>query len=77
MAGLNVVYVSLELSEQLISMRLDAMVSGYSTREVMKNTYDVDLRVRMKAKGAGKLRVKYMPNGVTANDLRVFCVNMR
>lgn len=72
MAGLNVVYVSLELSEQLISMRLDAMVSGYSTREVMKNIEDVDLRVRMKAKGAGKLRVKYMPNGVNANDLRVF-----
>ena len=72
MAGMNVVYVSLELSEQLISMRLDAMVSGYGTREVMKNIDDVDLRVRMKAKGAGKLRVKYMPNGVNANDLRVF-----
>ena len=26
---------------------------------------DVDLKVRMKAKGAGKLRVKQMPNGVT------------
>ena len=72
MAGMNVVYVSLELSEQLISMRLDAMISGYGTREVMRNIDDVDLRVRMKAKGAGKLRVKYMPNGVNANDLRVF-----
>jgi len=72
LAGLNVVYVSLELSEQLISMRLDAMVSGYSTRDVMKNIDDVDLKVRMKAKGAGRLRVKQMPNGITANDLRVF-----
>ena len=72
MAGLNVVYISLELSEQLISMRLDAMVSGYGTRDVMKNIDDVDLRVRMKAKGAGNLRVKQMPSGVNANDIRVF-----
>jgi len=72
MAGLNVVYISLELSEQLISMRLDAMVSGYGTRDVMKNIDDVDLRVRMKAKGAGNLRVKQMPSGVNANDVRVF-----
>jgi replicative DNA helicase len=72
LAGLNVVYISLELSEQLIGMRLDAMVSGYSTRDVMKNIDDVDLRVRMKAKGAGKLRVKQMTSGVTTNDIRVF-----
>ena len=72
LAGMNVAYVSLELSEQLISMRLDAMVSGYSTREVMRNMDDVDLKVRMKGKGAGHLRVKNMPSGVNTNDLRVF-----
>ena len=72
LAGLNVVYISLELSEQLISMRLDAMVSGYSTREVMKNMDDVDLKVRMKGKGAGKFRVKQMQSGVTTNDIRAY-----
>ena len=72
LAGFNVVYISLELSEQLISMRLDSMVSGYGTKEVMKNMDDVDLKVRMKAKGAGRLRVKQMPNGVNVNDIRVF-----
>ena len=71
-AGYNVVYISLELSEQLISMRLDAMVSGFGTKEIMKNIDDVDLKVRMKAKGAGRLRVKQMPNGVNANDIRTF-----
>jgi len=70
--GLNVVYVSLELSEQLISMRLDSMVSGYAAKEIMKNMDDVDLKVRMKGKGKGKFRVKYMPSGISANDLRVF-----
>jgi len=72
LAGYNVVYISLELSEQLISMRLDSMVSGYGVKEVMKNIDDVDLKVRMKAKGAGKLRVKQMPNGVNCNDIRTF-----
>ena len=72
LAGLNVVYISLELSEQLISMRLDAMVTGYSTREIMKNIDDVDLRVQMKAKSAGKFRVKQMPSGINANDIRAF-----
>ena len=72
LAGLNVVYVTFELSEELISMRLDAMVSEYSTKEIMKNMDDVDLKVRMKGKGAGKFRVKQMPNGVTANDVRAF-----
>jgi len=71
-AGFNVVYISLELSEQLISMRLDSMVSGYGVKEVMRNIDDVDLKVRMKAKGAGKLRVKQMPNGVNCNDIRTF-----
>ena len=72
LAGLNVVYISLELSEQLISMRLDAMISEYSTKEIMKNMDDVDLKVRMKGKGAGKFRVKQMTSGVNANDIRAY-----
>ena len=71
-AGLNTVYLSLELSEQLSSMRIDAMVSEYATRDVMKNMDDVDLKVRMKGKGAGKFRIKQMSNGVNANDVRSF-----
>ena len=38
----------------------------------MKNMDDVDLKVRMKGKGSGKFRVKYMPSGVTTNDIRAF-----
>lgn len=72
LAGLNVVYISLELSEQLISMRLDSMVSGYAAREIMRNMDDVDLKVRMKGKAAGKFRVKYMPSGINVNDIRAF-----
>ena len=69
---MNVVYISLELSEQLISICPDAMVSEYSTKEIMKNMDDVDLKVPMKGKGAGKFRVKQMSSGVTANDIRAY-----
>ena len=39
---LNVVYVSLELSEDLTAMRMDAMNTGFSTKELYKNLDDVD-----------------------------------
>ena len=72
LSGLNCVYISLEISEQLISMRLDAMVSEHGTKDVMRNIDDVDLKVRMKGKSAGKLRVKQMSSGINANDIRAY-----
>lgn len=72
LAGLNVVYVTLELSEELVSMRVDSMLTGTSTREVFKQIDDVDMKVRMIGKKAGSLQVKYMPSGKTANDLRAY-----
>jgi hypothetical protein len=36
LAGLNVVYLTLELSEELVGLRLDSMSTGISTREVFK-----------------------------------------
>jgi len=72
LAGLNVVYISLELSEQLISLRLDSMVTGIATREVMRNIDDVELKVKIRSKTAGKLRVKYMPSGSPVNAIRAY-----
>ena len=72
-AGLNVVYLSLELSEKLCSMRIDAMHTGYETREVMRNIDDVHIKVRAsQQKSKGSLRVKQLPNGCTSNDIRAF-----
>jgi len=73
MAGLNVVYLSLELSEKLCAMRVDAMITGYETREVMRNIEDVHMKIRAtQQKHQGSLRIKQMPNGCTTNDLRAF-----
>ena len=70
--GKNVVYISLELSEELCSMRLDAMLTGMGTKDVMKNADDVTLRVKMASKKAGGLQIVQMKNGCTVNDIRAY-----
>jgi replicative DNA helicase len=72
-AGLNVVYLSLELSEALSSMRVDAMHLGIETREVMRSIDDVHIKVRaMQQKNKGQLQIKQLKNGCTANDIRAY-----
>tara|TARA_E500000075_G_scaffold118841_1_gene117790 strand:- start:1648 stop:3084 length:1437 start_codon:yes stop_codon:yes gene_type:complete len=70
--GLNVVYLTLELSEQLVSMRIDSMTTGITTRDIFKNIDDVEMKVKMIGKKAGALQVKYMPSGKTTNDIRAY-----
>jgi hypothetical protein len=72
LAGLNVLYLTLELSEDLVCMRIDAMTTGIPTREIFKNLDDVEMKVRMIGKKSGQLQVKYMPSGKTANDIRAY-----
>ena len=72
LAGLNVIYLTLELSEELVSMRIDSMITGISTRDIFKNLNDVDLKVKATAKKSGSLQVKYMPSGKTTNDIRAY-----
>ncbi len=73
LAGLNVVYLSLELSEKLCALRIDAMHTDYETRDVMRNIDDVHMKIRAsQQKSHGSLRIKQLPNGCTANDIRAF-----
>ena len=70
--GLNVIYLTLELSEALVSMRVDSMVTGIPSRDVFKNIDDVEMKVKMIGKKSGAFQVKYMPSGKTANDVRSY-----
>ncbi len=72
MAGLNVLYLTFELSEDLVCMRLDSMLTGVSTREIFRNLDDVELKVKMTAKSSGSIQVKYMPSGKNCNDIRAY-----
>ena len=70
--GLNVVYVTLELSEELVSMRVDSMITEIPAKEIFRQLDEVEMRVKVTGKRAGTYQVKYMPSGKTANDLRSY-----
>ena len=70
--GMNVLYLTLELAESLVSMRVDSMLTGISTREIFKQIDDVEIKVRMIGKKSGAFQVKYMPSGKTPNDVRSY-----
>ncbi len=70
--GMNVLYLTFELSENLVSMRVDSMTTGVPSKNVFKDIDDVEMKVRMIGKKAGAFQVKYMPSGKTANDLRSY-----
>ncbi len=72
LAGLNVVYLTLELSEPLVGMRVDSMTTGISTKEIFKDLDNLDMKVRMIGKKAGAFQIKYMPSGKTCNDIRSY-----
>lgn len=71
-AGLSGVYISLELSEELTSLRTDAMLTSMSTRDIRKDIDTTELRVKMVAKKAGKYRVKGLPAQSNVNDIRAY-----
>jgi KaiC/GvpD/RAD55 family RecA-like ATPase len=72
LAGLNVLYLSFELSEGLVSMRLDSMTTGITTREIFRSIDEVELKVKMLQKRSGNLQVKYLPSGKNCNDIRAY-----
>ena len=72
LAGLNVLYLTFELSENLVSMRIDAMVTEIPTRDIFKSIDDVEMKVKIIGKKSGALQVKYMPSGKTPNDVRSY-----
>ena len=71
-AGLNGVYLTLELSEGLSAMRIDSMLTNISTKEVFKDLDTVEMKVKMVGKKAGNLQIKYMPAQSTVNDVRAY-----
>jgi archaellum biogenesis ATPase FlaH len=70
--GLNVMYLTFELSEALVSMRVDSMTTEIPSRDVFKSIDDVEMKVRIIGKKSGAFQVKYMPTGKNANDVRAY-----
>ena len=71
-AGLSGVYISLELSEELTSLRTDAMLTTMSTKDIRKDIDTTALKVKMVGKKSGQYRVKGLPAQSNINDIRSY-----
>jgi replicative DNA helicase len=71
-AGLNGVFLTLELSEELTAMRMDAMAANMSTKEIFKELDTLEMKIKMLGKKSGKLRIKYMPAQSNINNVRAY-----
>ena len=70
--GYHVLYVTLELSEELVCMRIDSMITDIPSRDIFKNIDDLEMKVKVIGKKAGTYQVKYLPSGKNCNDIRAY-----
>ncbi len=72
---LNVVYITLELSEGLTSMRMDSMLTEVGSKDIFRNLDTVELKVKHAQRTSGLLHVRQLPQGSTCNDLKAYLKN--
>ena len=70
--GLSGVYVTLELSEDLTSLRTDAMLTNMSTKDIRRDINTTELKVKMMGKKSGNYQVKGLPAQSNINDIRSY-----
>jgi replicative DNA helicase len=73
--GLNVVYISLELSEGLTGMRIDSMLTEVGTRDIFRNLDTVEIKVKQAGFKNGDIYIKQIAQGSTTNDIKVYLKN--
>jgi hypothetical protein len=72
LSGLNVLYLTFELGEGLVAMRLDSMMTNIPSREIFKDLDGVEMKVKLLGKKSGSFQIKYMSSGKNANDIRSY-----
>jgi KaiC/GvpD/RAD55 family RecA-like ATPase len=70
--GLSGVYITLELSEELTSLRTDAMLTGMGTKDIRKDIDTTTLKVKLVSKKSGQYRIKALPAQSNVNDIRSY-----
>jgi KaiC/GvpD/RAD55 family RecA-like ATPase len=69
--GLNGVYYTLELSEEVVAKRFDSMFSGMQQGELLKNVTEATVKISQQKEKHGSLHIKRMPESSTnANHIR-------
>jgi len=71
--GLDVVYISLELSEELVANRIDCMMVEQSREKFKSNVEFYSHKIRNDYQNAGRMTIKRMPETTTrAADIRAY-----
>lgn len=70
--GLNGVYITLELNPELCSHRIDSMVTGIPSKNILRAIDDVELSVIHKSRSMGRFVIKYLPAQSNINNIRAF-----
>ena len=68
----NVLFISLELSEGLVSKRIDSMLTNIPNTSIFRQIDKVELIVKQKERHLGAIQVKYMKSGSNTNDIRAY-----
>jgi hypothetical protein len=69
---LNVLYITMEISEKMVSQRFDAMLSGIPTAEGRYHVSTIADSLEIIAPHMGRLVVKHMPSQTTSNTIRSY-----
>lgn len=70
--GLHALYISLELSEEMIAQRYDTMCTGIPSVSWQKHYKEIATGVHQYGEGMGNLTIKRMPSGTNAMAIRSY-----
>jgi len=69
---LNVLYISLELSEDMVAQRFDTAFTGIPTVAWKQNYQEITSSIREYSEHIGKLVIKRLPSGTNSNQIRAY-----
>jgi hypothetical protein len=70
MAGMNVIYITLELSQDLVNNRLDSMLTGMSTKDIFRNSNEVCYKIERIRQEQKPGRADHEEDGRSGHDLQ-------
>jgi len=76
--GLNVLYISLELDEDVVAQRFDTMFTGISRKIWKDHTEEISTRITMAGESdeTGILDIIQMPSGTTSYQIRAYYITV-
>lgn len=69
---LNVLYITLELSEEMVAQRFDTMFTGVSSVMAHSKHKEIGGMLTMMSEHMGRLDIKHMPSGTNTNAIRAY-----